>query len=230
MTLIFSPNIQYLGRNCFEGCFGIYDVYFHEVCKIEELYERTFYNCSSLRYLHLSSSIKKIGRECFALCTRITNIQFDSPVNNLMVLSKAFWDCNNLQGFTNECNFDIIGDEAFYQCSKLSFPDTCFYNTSSFHTFCFYKCERLTKLKFFPNNNSSHQVVFTKAFVDCSNINSIDFSQYNDVPIWSYSDSLGGIYTSTDVFYSTMSSIAKFSPIGTIYIPNCDDDDIKYNE
>jgi hypothetical protein len=90
MTLVFSPNIQYLGSHCFENCFGIYDVYFHEVCEIEELLDRTFYNYSSLRYLHLSSNIKKIHEECFALCSRITNIQFDNPISDLIILSKAF--------------------------------------------------------------------------------------------------------------------------------------------
>ena len=228
MTLIFSSNIQYLGSHCFENCFGIYDVYFHEVCEIEVLQDRTFFNCSSLRYLHLSSNIKRIGIECFALCTRITNIQFDKPLTDLIILSKAFWDCNNLQGFTNACNFNIIGDEAFYQCSKLSFPDGCFEKTSGFHTFSFYKCTRLFRLKFFPAS-SSNQVVYPKTFVDCSNIDNIDFSAYDNVPSWSYLGSYGQLLISTDVFASSTSAFAKYSSSGTIYIPKTDDD-AKYNE
>ncbi len=229
MTLVFSPNIQYLGSHCFENCFGIYDVYFHEVCEIEELLDRTFYNCSSLRYLHLSSNIKKIHDECFALCSRITNIQFDNPIHDLIILSKAFWDCDNLQGFTNNCNFSIIGEQAFYQCSKLSFPVTCFYNTTGFQAYSFYKCIRLFKLKFYPNSKQQNQVVYSKTFVDCSNIDIIDFSEYDNVPSWFDTDIYGRTQPSTNVFASSGREVAKYSQKGTIYIPG-DLNDVDYHK
>ena len=121
-----------IGRSAFEGCARLTSIDLSKIT-ITEIFDKTFYGCSSLREVKLPSSITAIGYGAFA-GSAITSITIPETVikidgqevgkNNKVVknsFGSAFKDCTKLAEVVFEGNSKLaqLGNNTFYNCNLL---------------------------------------------------------------------------------------------------------------
>ena len=79
----------------------------------------TFFGCSSLNKIKISSSLTSIGGSTFEDCTLLSKISIPSSVKEIG--DDAFQNCKSLSQITfeNPCSIIKIGEHAFSQCLSL---------------------------------------------------------------------------------------------------------------
>ena len=83
---------------------------------VDEIDERAFSNCKSLKEVVLNDGLKKIGDAAFARCETLESITLPSTVTDIG--DASFCGCN-LQSITIPSSVIAIGACSFYKCSSL---------------------------------------------------------------------------------------------------------------
>ncbi|MBR4729034.1 MAG: leucine-rich repeat protein, partial [Prevotella sp.] len=105
--------------NCFENCSNIEIVDMSEPDFLDEIPNRTFANCTSLKTVLLPQNLDRIDNGAFSNCTSLDNIEFP---NTLLVINwDAFQNCTSLSSINlSDCNnLGTIEGHAFEGCSNL---------------------------------------------------------------------------------------------------------------
>jgi len=81
------------------------------------IFNRAFYNCSTLENIILNDSVESIPYRAFYNCSNLVN--FKIPCNVKIIDEYAFYNCINLTEITIENSVTDINEGAFYNCSSL---------------------------------------------------------------------------------------------------------------
>jgi len=117
----FGTNITSLGPSMFSDCtkLTIIGNDNNDLSYITSISRYTFYNCSSLTNITLSTEITSIPECCFYNCNNLTTI---SNINNVTSIGKyALRNCTNLSLPSNTVlnKLTSIADDAFFNCANL---------------------------------------------------------------------------------------------------------------
>lgn len=171
-SVILSPNITYLGPDCFKGtkwfdnqpegivyvensCLGFNgdapegEIIIKEGTK--SLAAAAFLNCEKITKIILPDEIVNIGERTFCGCTNLKSIQLPASLEEIEY--RAFKDCVQLQNIEIPHNVIEIEYETFKNCSSLK-SVTLPQSLQNIGTYCFAWCDSLTNVDI-PNNLKS---------------------------------------------------------------------------
>jgi len=84
---------------------------------VTTIYDRAFYNCTSLTNIEIPNSVTTIG-DAFSFCTGLTSIEIPNSVTSIG--SNAFFRCDGLTSIEIPNSVTSIGNKAFYNCPNLT--------------------------------------------------------------------------------------------------------------
>ena len=147
-----------------------------------------FYNCSSLRFLDLSSfdtskatDMSGIFSECYSL-TFLDLSSFDT--SNVTDMSDMFYNCSGLTSL-NLTHFDTSNvtsmSNMFYNCYNLISLNVSNFDTSKVTDmqYMFYNCQNLTSIEFSNSFNTSAVTNMSGIFDSCNSLTSLDVSSFD---------------------------------------------------
>lgn len=97
-----------IGISAFDSCIGMKTITFDKNCKITEIKDSTFANCSSLTVIDLPNYVTTIGSKAFSACGSLTTVTIPENCfnfkagafelsNNISTINFNWLDVNNLQ-------------------------------------------------------------------------------------------------------------------------------------
>ncbi|KWW41740.1 MAG: hypothetical protein F083_954 [bacterium F083] len=128
--------------------------------------DNAFYECKSLRQVHISDSVRCIGNYSFWNCKSLRQITIPQSVTSIG--EEAFWRCSSLQQVTMSNSVTYIGVYAFALCSSLQqiiIPES----VTTIGDGTFHGCESLQQI-FIPNTVKS---IGEYAFSECESLKQI---------------------------------------------------------
>ncbi|MBR2025416.1 MAG: leucine-rich repeat domain-containing protein [Clostridia bacterium] len=88
---------------------------------VTEIYEGSFRNNKTVKYISLPPTITFIGGAAFNSCSNLVFIDFNDNQNNVSMTSwGVFRDCTSLMAVCLPDNMKTIGDQAFTNCKALT--------------------------------------------------------------------------------------------------------------
>ncbi len=90
---------------------------------LEEIPDRLFYECRSLKTVTGGRNIKAIGRNAFYYCNSLVNYEIPESVEEIK--QGAFYFCDRLYKFNLSQNIRKIGDSAFGACGRMKVTYNC---------------------------------------------------------------------------------------------------------
>ena len=94
--VIFHDSLLLIGVSAFQWCNGLTDLVIPDRC--EDIQDKAFYGCKSLKSVKLPSSLKVIGEEAFRECESLTDLVI--PYGCKYILDGAFFGCKSLKTIT----------------------------------------------------------------------------------------------------------------------------------
>ncbi len=112
-----------------------------------EIYQYSFYNCSSLTSIEIPASVTSIGSYAFYNCSGLTSIEIPASVTS--VGSSAFSGCSDLKSvlFGENSQLTSIGWSAFFNCSGLTSIEIPA-SMTSIGSYAFSGCSSLTSISY----------------------------------------------------------------------------------
>ncbi|MCR4804658.1 MAG: leucine-rich repeat domain-containing protein, partial [Clostridia bacterium] len=191
---IYSESLTGLGSMAFANCSSLKELDFIELLPGLEpseqidLLEGTFYGCTALEHVALSSSFRSIGDVAFKDCSNLKTISLSKGIQEIG--EQAFMNCTSLRSIEIPDTVTSIGHNAFNGCSSLEravIPgsvrslDTTFVNclalqsiileegieTISYNAFA--GCDALRQLTV----PASVTTVYANSFNDCPNLTTL---------------------------------------------------------
>lgn len=142
LTTINLPNCTELGQDCFNNCVSLSTVTIStttnsliagvfrncpsltnvenfDTCKITQVTNYLFCNCSSLETITIPNNVTSLGTRCFEGCTNIKTITI--PNNVKTIANHVFVDCTSLKNIVNyeNCSITEITNNCFDGCTSL---------------------------------------------------------------------------------------------------------------
>jgi hypothetical protein len=114
--VIAGSSLKQIQSGAFVGCYNLVSVDLEDA-SLEAIEERTFVDCTSLRYAYLPDSVKEIKDEAFYGCTKLEEISM--PANLVSIGARAFSRCSRLISIEIPSNVNFIGSYAFESCTSL---------------------------------------------------------------------------------------------------------------
>lgn len=90
---------------------------------LEEIPDRLFYECRSLKTVTGGRNIKAIGKYAFYYCNSLVNYEIPESVEEIK--QGAFYSCHRLYKFNLSQNIRKIGDSAFADCGRMQMNFNC---------------------------------------------------------------------------------------------------------
>ena len=191
--------------------------------KLNSVGQYTFYNCTSLKDIRLSSNINTINDYAFYNCKNLITISFVNSSSITSIGSYAFANCTSLTSLPlfNSSNAAItISGHAFINCTGLlniNINNNNNIGTVSIGSYAFQNCSKLVNI----NKGEYITNIGAYAFADCISFTTISLTQ-NFILISQLQDI--GDYA----FYNCISLISCFIPsnipndkVGTNIFQNC---------
>ena len=85
---------------------------------VKTVYEKAFYENTTITSVIIPDSVTSIGDEAFRLCDSLTSVVIGNGVTSIG--DYAFWYCSSLTSVVIPDSVTSIGYEAFYDCSSLT--------------------------------------------------------------------------------------------------------------
>ncbi len=111
-----------------------------EGCRVVELRDNAFYECSSLRHIDLPGTVRKIGHHCFYACSSLESIAIPGSVTEIGM--GCFCGCAALNSASLPDSFSTLPESCFRSCTSLTsftVPDS----VVTVGDFCFSGCVEL---------------------------------------------------------------------------------------
>lgn len=89
--------------------------------QINEIPEKIFHNCNSLKYITLPNTIKKIGYYSFASCVNLQEIDF--PPSLEFIDEFSFPGCKSIKKIIFPKSLVILGNHSFIECNNLKYVE-----------------------------------------------------------------------------------------------------------
>lgn len=153
-------------------------------CRVVEIYDNAFYECSTLRNIKLPDSIEKIGHHAFYGCSSLESIVVPDSVNEIGM--GCFCGDSALTSVALPENITKIPESCFRSCISLKtviIPE----NVTAMGDFCFSGCTSLSSVSL----NNTLQKIGDCSFYMCesltgiyipSSVNEIGFCAVGYVP------------------------------------------------
>jgi hypothetical protein len=119
-SICIPSSIETISKNCFRNCKTLSILTFEAGCKVSNLGESAFENCSSLQSICIPSSIETISNLCFYNCTNLSILTFDTGCKVSNLGGYAFQDCSSLQSICIPSSIATISSRCFCNCTNLS--------------------------------------------------------------------------------------------------------------
>ena len=225
--------LQTISNDTFQDCSALTNVDFTNCHSLETIGSKAFLNCYHLSSVYFTdcSSLKTIGNNAFQNCSKLLNVDFTDCHSLETIGSQAFLDCSALStlDFTDCSNLYSIGEMAFQNCNALSTVDfTDCHNLRTIGKEGFLQCKDLSTVHF--TGCSSLDTIGYQAFKNCYKLSSIDFSGCNDLSFNSFGDRAfmdSSNIKTVDITNSGLSSETDTS-LNTIFKQSGNDNNIEY--
>lgn len=183
--LILPDSLTTIGMTAFGSSSNIEKVIFGE--NIKEIGDRAFENSGLTGELIIPATVTEIGQYAFQNCENITELVFEDGIQLEETGWNAFSNCENLESVSLK-GVSKISNAAFSACPKLTTVDAT--GVEAIMDRAFEGCTELSEVK----NLDSVKELNSRAFQDCKNINSIEFSS-SDITIKANTGSeYGGVW------------------------------------
>lgn len=134
-----------------------------EGCRVTELRDNAFYECSSLKHIVLPNSLEKIGHHAFYGCSSLESIVIPDSVTEIGIGS--FCGCQSLASAILPDNLPRLPESCFRSCTSLR-SITIPRNTEEIGDFCFSGCTSLSAVSL----SDSTKILGDCAFYMCSSM------------------------------------------------------------
>lgn len=134
-----------------------------EGCRVAELRDNAFYECSSLKHIVLPETLEKIGHHAFYGCSSLESIVIPDSVTEIGM--GAFCGCQSLTSAILPENLPRLPESCFRSCTSLrsiAIPR----NTEEIGDFCFSGCTSLSAVSL----GDSTKILGDCAFYMCSSM------------------------------------------------------------
>ena len=176
--------------NMFQDCYALTSIDIENLSvKFATDVSSMFLNCRSLTILDLSNWTENniIGASSlFNKCFKLESIIGIENINtsNVTYMSNMFYNCQALTSLDlSKWNINNVVslDGMFYSCNNLTSLDLRNWNTSNVETIggMFGYCSKLSKINGIENFNVDKVYSFNNLFINCSELTSLDLSQWN---------------------------------------------------
>ena len=113
--MIIPNSVTSLGAASFYGCTGLISVKISS--SIKEIPTLAFERCSALNDVYIPESVLIIGNRAFRDCSGLTEITIPNSVTTIDY--EAFLNCTGFTSVSIPNSVTLIGDHAFYACTSL---------------------------------------------------------------------------------------------------------------
>ena len=134
-----------------------------EGCRVVELRDNAFYECSSLKHIVLPDTLEKIGHHTFYGCSSLESIVIPDSVTEIGMGS--FCGCQSLTSAILPENLPRLPESCFRSCTSLK-SITIPRNTAEIGDFCFSGCTSLSAVSL----GDSTKIIGDCAFYMCSSM------------------------------------------------------------
>ncbi|MBQ6874387.1 MAG: leucine-rich repeat protein [Clostridia bacterium] len=134
---------------------------------LEEIPDRLFYECRSLKTVTGGRNIKSIGEYAFYKCGSLSNYEIPDSVDEIK--KSAFYSCQSLYRFNLSQNIREIGDFAFGDCGRIQVTFDC--ANAEFGSSIFVGAD-IQKIEF----GSGVKVIPKRIFYSCSKLENVIIS------------------------------------------------------
>lgn len=211
-TIVLSKTVMQIGKNAFENCTALREVYFdskeqQEIadCDISIIFQEAFKNCTALELVDFTNiKIVTLGRECFSGCTSLKEVKALYKATTLS--DRVFAGCTSLnnidlsglyvcgtgvfEGCTGLTTFKTtsdtnLGDYTFQNCTGLK---KITLSAGQVGAYAFSGCTNLSSVTFAPadGEKSLSASIGSYAFADCAKLANVSFDK--NTSIWSIGD------------------------------------------
>ena len=108
--------VSYLSDDLFNGCTSLKTIKMRDGKSIYNIGDRTFYNCTSLQGVELTTNLDTIGDEAFYMCTSIEKLVIPAYLEELGDNAFYGWTEDQVIEFTRYSE-NPFGSEAFNGCN-----------------------------------------------------------------------------------------------------------------
>lgn len=116
-NITIPASIETLGNEVFKNCKSLVKAVFADGFELP-VPKYTFWNCTKLSDITLSSNMNTILHYAFQNCDAIRNLDFLNSIAN--IYDYAFANCDSLKTITLPGTISYIGKKAFTECSKIA--------------------------------------------------------------------------------------------------------------
>lgn len=112
-------------------------------CRVTEIRDNSFYNCSTLKHIDIPETVEKIGHHAFYACLSLENIAVPDSVTEIGMGS--FCGCDALRSVSLSEKLTELPDSCFRSCTSLTnimIPQ----NVERIGEFCFSGCTSLVSV------------------------------------------------------------------------------------
>ena len=109
-----------IGESAFDGCVNLKKVSIPEDSILEEICEKSFYECINLIEINLPQSLKSIGMSAFEGCVELGKIDINKNIKKINI--NTFYNCGKLTTVTipEDSLLEEIYEKSFYGCTALT--------------------------------------------------------------------------------------------------------------
>ena len=203
--------VQSIANEAFRKNYTLEKVVFPDT--IETMGAYVFYDCESLREVHLNEGLNQVGNYTFYSCTNLTSIVLPETVTEIG--EAAFGNCSSLVDITFPKKLTTIQSYAFRNCISLvtiELPDS----VEGIGYFAFAGCEKLSNINYPQSWNhtissSNYDAIYNNGciFKDCISLKRIEVPEgVTTIPAYAFNgcDSLEEVALS-----STVVEIGKYA-------------------
>lgn len=157
---VYIPNtLKKLSGWSFHLCKNLVSINFDDNCKIRNIEDNTFCNCTKLETIHFPKSLESIGESAFQWCENIELLLFPK---NLKIIGKEAFNMNK-----------EFGEKQSSKLRQLIFPNSL----TEIGKNCFSNCEELESIQF----KGVDIIIEKEAFTGCVNLQKCVYNSINRI-------------------------------------------------
>ena len=159
-------SVRKIDKFAFKWCEKLVEVELNE--GLQEINERAFSACRSLKRVKIPSTVKAIGKGAFSFCDHMVEVELPEGLQEIH--EDAFNSCKSLQKIKIPSTCRVIGNCAFQNCHKLEVVELSS-GLEEIQWGSFNACKALLRIKV----PSSVRIIDRGSFYNCSKLAEVEF-------------------------------------------------------